>query len=258
MILRYAAFTDSPEGGNPAGVVLDAAGLSDDEMQRIAAEVGLLRDRVRSRRAPTAATTSATSAPLAEVPFCGHATIATAVALAERSGAWPASSSTRAEGEVPVNTSIARRPRRDRDPADERRSPTWRTQDRPTLLEARACGASMVRRGGPRPAAAAEGSAYAGVRHLIIGVASRERLARPGVRLRGPAAKLMAQPTTSRPSTSCGARIRRRGFHARDPFPRRRRGGGSGDRRRGSRVGAYLRELGLVHATGDRDQASGA
>ena len=39
-ILRYAAFTDTPEGGNPAGVVLDASGLGDAEMQAIAADVG--------------------------------------------------------------------------------------------------------------------------------------------------------------------------------------------------------------------------
>ena len=39
-ILRYAAFTSTPEGGNPAGVVLDAAALDDTDMQRIAAEVG--------------------------------------------------------------------------------------------------------------------------------------------------------------------------------------------------------------------------
>jgi PhzF family phenazine biosynthesis protein len=39
-VLRYAAFTDRPTGGNPAGVVLDAAGMSDDEMLAIAAELG--------------------------------------------------------------------------------------------------------------------------------------------------------------------------------------------------------------------------
>ncbi len=38
-ILRYAAFTDAPEGGNPAGVVPDATGL-DNAMLAIAAEVG--------------------------------------------------------------------------------------------------------------------------------------------------------------------------------------------------------------------------
>lgn len=85
-ILRYAAFTDDPAGGNPAGVVLDAAQLDDGEMQRIAAEVDY---------AETAFVVGAEGgarriryfSPIAEVPFCGHATIATAVALAEREAA---------------------------------------------------------------------------------------------------------------------------------------------------------------------------
>ena len=39
-VLRYSAFTTDPSGGNPAGVVLDARGLPDAAMQRIAADVG--------------------------------------------------------------------------------------------------------------------------------------------------------------------------------------------------------------------------
>jgi predicted PhzF superfamily epimerase YddE/YHI9 len=39
-VLRYTAFSADPAGGNPAGVVLDATGLDDAEMQRIAAKVG--------------------------------------------------------------------------------------------------------------------------------------------------------------------------------------------------------------------------
>ena len=39
-VLRYAAFTDSGSGGNPAGVVFDAAGLSDRQMLAIAQDVG--------------------------------------------------------------------------------------------------------------------------------------------------------------------------------------------------------------------------
>ena len=39
-ILRYAAFTDDPAGGNPAGVVLDAEGASHAEMLAVAADVG--------------------------------------------------------------------------------------------------------------------------------------------------------------------------------------------------------------------------
>jgi PhzF family phenazine biosynthesis protein len=82
-VLRYAAFADpdSPGGGNPAGVVREAGGLDDAGMQRIAAEVGFsetafLAEGGRIRY----------FSPVAEVPFCGHATIATAVALAERDG----------------------------------------------------------------------------------------------------------------------------------------------------------------------------
>lgn len=80
-ILRYSAFTVDGLGGNPAGVVLDATGLGDSEMLAIAAEVGYSEtafvvagdDSYRVRY----------FSPAAEVDFCGHATIATAVALAE-------------------------------------------------------------------------------------------------------------------------------------------------------------------------------
>jgi PhzF family phenazine biosynthesis protein len=88
-VLRYAAFASTPPGGNPAGIVLDASLLDAGAMQRIAAEVGYAEtafvtepriggDPRRSRLR--------FFSPGAEVPFCGHATIATAVALAERQG----------------------------------------------------------------------------------------------------------------------------------------------------------------------------
>lgn len=85
-VLRYAAFSSRPDGGNPAGVVLDAAELDDAEMQQIATDVDF---------AETAFLTGANSdgtlslryfSPIAEVPFCGHATVATAIALADRDG----------------------------------------------------------------------------------------------------------------------------------------------------------------------------
>lgn len=84
-ILRYTAFAAEPGGGNPAGLVLDAAALSDDEMLAVAQQVGYPE---------TAFVVGATAtgprvryfSPSAEVPFCGHATVALAVALAEREG----------------------------------------------------------------------------------------------------------------------------------------------------------------------------
>jgi PhzF family phenazine biosynthesis protein len=85
-LLRLAAFTADPRGGNPAGVWIGDALPPPDQMQRIAADVGYsetaflapdgsgLPGRFRVRY----------FSPLAEVPFCGHATIASGVALSER------------------------------------------------------------------------------------------------------------------------------------------------------------------------------
>jgi hypothetical protein len=39
-VLRYAAFTDDPASGNPAGIVPDAGQLTEQDMLGIAAEVG--------------------------------------------------------------------------------------------------------------------------------------------------------------------------------------------------------------------------
>jgi PhzF family phenazine biosynthesis protein len=87
-VLRYAAFTADGRGGNPAGVVLDAHDVDAAVMLDIAAAVGFsetifLSDRIVEAGGRTLMTTRYFS-PLAEVAFCGHATVAAAVALAER------------------------------------------------------------------------------------------------------------------------------------------------------------------------------
>jgi PhzF family phenazine biosynthesis protein len=85
MIVHHiAAFTDGPNGGNPAGVVLCEALPEAGTMRAIAAEVGYSETafaapgdvgwRVRY------------FAPEVEVDFCGHATIAVGAALANRKG----------------------------------------------------------------------------------------------------------------------------------------------------------------------------
>jgi PhzF family phenazine biosynthesis protein len=103
-VLRYAAFTTDPAGGNPAGVVLDAGGLDEPAMQRIAADVGysetaFLREVDRAAGRYRVRYFS----PLAEVAFCGHATIASAVALAHRDGPGTLVFDTLA-GEIAVRT----------------------------------------------------------------------------------------------------------------------------------------------------------
>lgn len=76
LIYRVTAFTEYINGGNPAGVVLDADSFTDEEMLRIAKEVGY---------SETAFIMKSTKAdfrvrfftPVDEVDLCGHATIAT-------------------------------------------------------------------------------------------------------------------------------------------------------------------------------------
>lgn len=86
-VLRYAAFTEDPRGGNPAGVVLDALGVDDATMLGTAARVGYSETAfVIARDVRAGELDVRYFSPEAEVPFCGHATIATTVAWAERHG----------------------------------------------------------------------------------------------------------------------------------------------------------------------------
>jgi PhzF family phenazine biosynthesis protein len=102
-VLRYAAFTDTPGGGNPAGVVVDATGLDADAMQAIAKEVGYSETAFLAPAGDDDRTFDVRYfAPSIEVPFCGHATIATAVALGERFGEGRFTFRTQS-GEVPVD-----------------------------------------------------------------------------------------------------------------------------------------------------------
>ena len=83
-VRRLAAFSDNDQGGNPAGVVLADRLPTEADMLRIAHRVGYSEtaflapsgDGFRVRY----------FAPEAEVPFCGHATIASAAVLGETHG----------------------------------------------------------------------------------------------------------------------------------------------------------------------------
>jgi len=82
-VYRLNVFAETTNGGNPAGVVLDADFLSLDEMQKIAKKVGL---------SETAFVQKSTNAdykvifftPDGEVDLCGHATVAVFYLLAEK------------------------------------------------------------------------------------------------------------------------------------------------------------------------------
>ncbi len=83
-IQRISAFSRENQGGNPAGVVINDAMPAEHEMQKIAKDVGYSEtaflapsnDHWRIRY----------FAPEIEVPFCGHATIASGAALGAHSG----------------------------------------------------------------------------------------------------------------------------------------------------------------------------
>ncbi|XYJ12157.1 PhzF family phenazine biosynthesis protein [Telluria sp. B2] len=84
-VQRIAAFSDGAEGGNPAGVWIGAAHPPEAEMQRIAHEVGFSETAFAAPLDEGGYRVRYFS-PEAEVPFCGHATIALGAALAASRG----------------------------------------------------------------------------------------------------------------------------------------------------------------------------
>ena len=97
MKYRYVTadvFTDRMFGGNPVAVVVDAAGLSAEQMQAVAIEFGysettfVLPPRNPSHTAWVRIFTSSR-----EVPFAGHPNVGTAFVLAQeiaaRGDPWP-------------------------------------------------------------------------------------------------------------------------------------------------------------------------
>ncbi|MFB7178358.1 PhzF family phenazine biosynthesis protein [Streptomyces sp. NPDC056257] len=244
-VLRYTAFSHDPAGGNPAGVVLDAAGLDDDAMLAIAARLGysetaFLTAPPEGLGGPAGRSfTVRYFSPKAEVPFCGHATVATAVALAERIGPGELLLATRA-GTVPVSVTAE----------DGGRLRATLTSVEPHIEEigaddlAEALAALDWPVGDLDPALPPR-IAYAGARHLVLGAATRARLAD----LAYDFARLEA--LMRRLDLTTVQLVHRAGpaeFHVRDPFPV---GGVVEDPATGAAAaafGAYARELGLVPA----------
>lgn len=83
-IIKLAAFSDGDQGGNPAGVWIGATLPDEATMQRIAAEVGFSETAFAAPQQEGWRVRY--FSPLAEVPFCGHATIALGAALAAHNG----------------------------------------------------------------------------------------------------------------------------------------------------------------------------
>lgn len=87
-VKQVDAFTTVPLTGNPAGVVLDGTGLSEEHMQVIARELSVSETAfILPASTPAAHLAIRWFTPQTEVPLCGHATIAAFHALAEE-GLW--------------------------------------------------------------------------------------------------------------------------------------------------------------------------
>ncbi|MGW4896087.1 PhzF family phenazine biosynthesis isomerase [Kitasatospora sp. NPDC004240] len=240
--LRYTAFTTDPAGGNPAGVVLDAAALDDAAMLATAAEVGY---------SETAFVTASDLAarrfrvryfsPLAEVAFCGHATVATAVALAERIGPGPLVFDTPV-GEIALDTSAT--------PAGTVTATLTSvpTRSRPASEdELRASLAALRWSAEDLDPALPPHVAFGGNEHLVLAVATRERLAALDYDFDALAEVMRRHGWTTLQL------VRRESpelFHARDPFPI---GGVVEDPATGAAaaaLGGYLRVIGALPASG--------
>ena len=84
----YDVFTDSKLAGNPLAVIFDAEGLSDEAMQAIAREMNLSETVfVLPPQNPAHTASLRIFTPGRELPFAGHPTVGTAIALAEKAHA---------------------------------------------------------------------------------------------------------------------------------------------------------------------------
>ncbi len=235
-VLRYAAFTDQGRGGNPAGVVLDAAGLDDRGRRALAADIGYSETAFLDAMPRDGEYRVRYFSPQAEVAFCGHATVAAAVALADRRGPGQLLFHTLA-GPVAVRTEVGE----DGCTATLTSVPT---RTRPGYAEELdgALRALRWHRDDLDPHYPVH-VAYAGNEHLILAVRTRARLADLNYDYDQLAA-LMAERgwTTVQLVHAHSPRL----FSARDPFPP---GGVVEDPATGAAAaafGGYLRALELV------------
>ena len=234
-IRRYRAFTTVPDGGNPAAVVTDADNMTTDQMQELAAEIGY-SETAFVRALPGADTYEVRYfAPKTEIPFCGHATIAAAIAVAAEVRPADGLVFHTQSGEVPIAVTES-----DGHLIAEITTVTPGLRDVTQVDVAEALAALRLSTH-DLDLSAPPALAYAGAWHLVIALGSREtlraldydfeRMAALSDRLGIATAQIFWRESPSM-------------YHSRNPFPT---GGVYEDPATGAAaaaLGAYLRELG--------------
>jgi len=230
-----AAFATVPSGGNPAGVWVGEILPDDAQMQRIAAEVGYSETAFISPASGYERRIRYFS-PLAEVSFCGHATIASGVVLGRRHGIGTYRLATMV-GDVPVTvTTVNGRP-----VASLRSVEPKQAEVSDALLDEALATLKWQRGDLDRNIPAVK--AYAGAWHLVIAVTQRDRLARLDYDFDALKALMHREELTT---LQLLHRASEDLFHARNPFPP---GGVVEDPATGASaaaLGGYLRNAHLI------------
>ncbi len=235
-ILKIAAFCEGDSGGNPAGVVIGSALPPEGRMQQVAEEVGFSETAFA---APGEAGWRVRYfSPKAEVPFCGHATIALGAALTMQRG----------DGVFPLELNQARITvegrRNGRNFAAALQSPPTRSSAAPSRLVSDALALFGCTQGDldPRMPPAL---AHAGATHLVLALKRRETLSAMAYAFEaGRDLMLRAGLTTI---VLAWAETPQR-FHTRNPFAS---GGVYEDPATGAATAAlagYLRDIAWPHA----------
>ena len=235
---RYTAFSDDPAGGNPAGVWIGDALPDAATMQAIASEVGYSETAFVAPRYGNGRDIRYYS-PEAEVPFCGHATIATGVVLGTIDGDGDYRLATRV-GEVPV--AVHTRDDGLREAALTSVAP--RHAPAPEALVDAALSALGWERDELDPSIP-PARAFAGAWHLVLAVANAGTLARLAYDFERLKALMLADGLTTLQLVWREDPVV---FHARNPFPV---GGVVEDPATGAAaaaLGGYLRDAGLLDA----------
>jgi len=234
-LYRMSAFTETPAGGNPAGVWIGDSLPDDETMQRIAAELGYSETAFVAPASGNVRTVRYFS-PEAEVSFCGHATIATGAVLGTGEGRTRYWLET-AVGEVPVVVSMA----------DERTQIALTSVD----TQYRAVGDALLDeflgvigwRREEQDDAIAPALAYAGAWHLVLAARDKSRLDALSYDFDTLKALMLREGLTT---LQLVWRESEDVFHARNPFPV---GGVVEDPATGAAAaafGGYLRDAGIV------------